>query len=201
VRYDESGAPIGLEDHVTEGESLQVQVLTKPRLQAMLRSYLREVQVIEVAAWGMFTGRMLPNATGATLATWGRIVGELRGGDSETIFRTRISVRIRVNRSRGTIPDLYQVAKLAFNHSNFAIVAHAKTVAIHVFEPVTSGIPRATLVAWFIRAKVAGDSFRLHRSADANPMIVRSKRNPITTNGIDSKTGAVPAPGKIMGEI
>lgn len=82
----------------------------KPRLEALLRIYLDEVQQIEVALFDLATDRFLDVAIGAQLDGIGDIVGQERQGLSDVDYRPLLRARVQANRSEGTVPDIYEVA-------------------------------------------------------------------------------------------
>ena len=201
MRYDVDGNPIGHVDHILDGLELLPAAMRKPRLQALLTTWLKQVQEAEDAAWQLFTLRFLDNAFGATLDQWGEMVGEHRYTDGDDFYRVRIKVRIAVNTSRGNFTSLRRVALLALGHDNFRIWAHRKHVALHVFQPPNTAATRNHLIRWFTLAKVACDGFTLYRSNDLHPMIVRSVLDSvIAPDGVSSATGLVGG-GSVMGAL
>lgn len=84
----------------------------KPNVEAFLRSYLEEIQELEEAIWFVIFGRMPDYAEGDQLDQLGKIVGQARDGASDDVFRARISVRVRINRSFGTALDVLEVLQL-----------------------------------------------------------------------------------------
>lgn len=85
----------------------------KPTLRALLSDYTDEIQLLENAIWDTITKRLLDNAADAQLDVLGRIVGEPRNGLGDPAYRVRIRVRIRINQSFGTAPDVIAVLRLA----------------------------------------------------------------------------------------
>lgn len=84
----------------------------KPRIAGLLRSWLEESQELEDAVFDMIAARFIENATGSTLRTLGRLVGQKDYGWSESDLRAAIRGRIRANRSDGTIVDVAAVIDL-----------------------------------------------------------------------------------------
>lgn len=199
MRYDDSGSPIGQESPQVEGFNLRLEILKKPNLNAVLRSYLKRVEDLETAAWSLFTGRFLDTCHGAALERWGRLVGELPGGEPEGQYRVRIRIRILVNRSEGSIPDLTRIGNMMFGHPEFIVWANRKSLDIHVFKPVTTGVTRTQIVRWFGLGKVAGESLRVWRSSTDFPLICRSVANPTPVNPMASVSVAIPNAGSMMG--
>lgn len=79
----------------------------------LVEIYLEEVQEVEDAVWRTRVSHYLADAVGEQLDTLGAIVGELRNGRDDDLYRIWIAVRIRLNRSRGTPEDIIDCIKLA----------------------------------------------------------------------------------------
>lgn len=102
-----------VKDHEEQGVALLLdQFKNKPRLEAWLRIYLRQVQLLDDATYDVMIARMIDLATGAQLDLIGKIVGERRLGRTDTEFRVFIYVRIQANRSAGTTPELLKIIEL-----------------------------------------------------------------------------------------
>jgi len=102
------------DNHVEEARRLLIgQYRGKKNIQAFLASYVRPLQDVENVLWDIVDAFMLDNAVGAQLDTLGRLVGEQRRGRSNEEFRIGIRIKIRVNRSKGRIVDIIDVASLA----------------------------------------------------------------------------------------
>lgn len=193
MRYDpETREPIGKADVITEGLQDPPAILRKPRMQALLRSWLVQVQECENAAWDLFAQRFLRDAKADQLDGWGRLVLEPRLGEADEPYRVRIRVRIAVNRSRGNLRDLRAVASLAIGHESFRFWSGSKAIVLYVFEPVATAATGPMLRAWFARAKAAGESFALVRSPSTPALRLRSKSDPIPGpgEGLGTKTNA-----------
>lgn len=98
-----------------------------PNLAALLTSFLAPVQEFENHAWFVIYGRMLEYAEGEQLNILGRIVGQPRNGVSDDVYRARISVRVRINRSFGKALDIIEMLQLltdsAFHYREFGKAA------------------------------------------------------------------------------
>lgn len=100
-------------DHVEQGLSrLLWQFKDKPRIAAWTRSYLRQVQLLEDAAWDVLIKRWIDYAEGVQLDVIGKIVGELRAGRVDAIYKTFIHARVRINRSQGSTGDVLDVFQI-----------------------------------------------------------------------------------------
>lgn len=103
-----------IEDHAEQGEALLLaQFRDRPRIKALLYSYLRRVQELEDAAFDVLVGRLIDEATGYLLEVLGRIVGQANEGswDDDT-YRLFIKARIRANQSNGHGDDVIDVLNL-----------------------------------------------------------------------------------------
>ena len=101
------------ENHVDEGLALLIMTFKgKPRIEAVLTSYLEQVQVLEDDFWEVFSNRWVDTATGIQLDRLGEIVGETRQSSSDDEYRAFIRARIRVNRSNGKMPELVSIVSL-----------------------------------------------------------------------------------------
>ena len=98
---------------VEQGRGLLLeQYQGKPRLDALLAAYTRQVQKLEDAIWSVILGRMLENAVGVQLDKIGRIVGQKRLGEPDVRYRMLIQVRIAINRSSGYPDEVINIVRL-----------------------------------------------------------------------------------------
>jgi hypothetical protein len=96
-------------DHIGQARDRVIDRWDLPRLQAILESYTTEVSELEVAIWSVIVERMLPYAVGVQLDTLGSLVGQARNGRTDDEYRIRVRVRIQINRSFGTAPQLIAI--------------------------------------------------------------------------------------------
>ncbi len=200
MKYDQDGNPVGKVDHVQEGMDLVPVRFRGTQPDALLRSYLRQIQDLENAAWALFTGRFLDNCANVMLDQWGALVKEPRLLDTDTVYRVRIRVKIAVLRSKGRNQDLYAIALLSVGHNHLRLWCYGKTVALYLFWPIDSGASRAQLVAWFTAAKVTGDRFRLYRSFDTAPLRIGASGGVIPRYGMEF-SGHRASGGRVMGGV
>lgn len=83
----------------------------KPRIAALLRAYLRQVQIIEDTVWDVLDRYTIAGADTARLDVLGRIVGQPRYWSDDEIYRSVIRGKIRANRSRGLTEDIVEVVR------------------------------------------------------------------------------------------
>lgn len=101
---------VAVTDHVERGLSNLIdQFKGRPRIEAWVRSFLKEVQALSDAAWAVLISRLLDDAVDAQLDVLGKIVGEARNGREDEVFRLFIRARVRINRSRGKSIDILEV--------------------------------------------------------------------------------------------
>jgi hypothetical protein len=103
-----------IDDYADEAEVRPIsQYQDKPRLRALILSYVNRCQELENAAWDVILKRMIDNAENAQLDTIGKIVGQQRRtGQSDAVYRIYITARIRINRSQGHADDVIDVLQL-----------------------------------------------------------------------------------------
>lgn len=101
--------------HVDDGLERQLsQFKDKPLIEAWLRSYLRQCQVLEDAIYDVILSRMIDRAVGAQQDQIGRIVGQHRQGRDDNDYRLFLRAKIRVNRSKGAVEDIFAVGAIIF---------------------------------------------------------------------------------------
>lgn len=125
-------------DHVAAGVSLLTREWsTKPRIRAVLASYLRRVQDVEDAAWDLAMVS-LDNAVGAHLNQLGVFLGEPRQSLDDEPLRTLLRARILANRSHGTGPELGAI---------LAVLAGGATTADYALDEFFPAAVKGTLEA------------------------------------------------------
>ncbi len=106
----------------------------KPRVAALLQSYLIQIQDIEDTTWAVLEIRDIDSADAARLAVLGQIVGQPNfGWDLET-YRKVVRARIRVSRSRGLTNDIIEVVRLILQP------ADGEVVRVFHYAPATMAI-------------------------------------------------------------
>ena len=118
-----------IDDYADEATTRPIsQYQDRPRLLAWILSYVNRCQELEDAAWDVILKRMIDNAENAQLDTIGKIVGQLRNGQSDSVYRIYITARIRINRSQGHADDVIDVL----------ILVEAAALAYSEYYPATS---------------------------------------------------------------
>lgn len=148
-----------IEDHADQGEALLLaQFRDRPRIKALLFSYLRRVQELEDAAFDVLVGRLIDDATGYLLEVIGRIVGQTNeGGWDDDTYRIFIKGRIRANKSNGHGDDIIDVINLV-EAADF-VLSEVYPAAMYVdFTTVTDASP---LILMELARRAKGSGVRL----------------------------------------
>lgn len=100
--------------HVETARALLIgQFKKRTVIQGFLDTYVRRVQDAENVLWDVIDKRILATAVAGQLDVIGKLVGEKRLGRTDVMYRGAIRLRVRVNRSKGRIADIIDVAMLA----------------------------------------------------------------------------------------
>ncbi len=106
----------------------------RPRVAALLRAYLRQVQNLEDCAQEVLAAFDINVADAERLAVLGRVVGTPNfGWDLET-YRAVIRAKIATNRSRGLESDITNVLRLITGNYTDPIVTHSLVPATLLVE-------------------------------------------------------------------
>lgn len=139
----------------------------KPRLEALLRSYLNRLQELEDTTWAVLESRLIDNAVDSQLDVLGKLVGQRRMGLDDDTYRLFIKARALVNRSKGRGPDIIGLCTLLFGEFNTLLVEMypasfvIETAAASPLTPALAGQVRqiARLIA---AARAAGVGSSIH---------------------------------------
>lgn len=104
--------------HITNQSDLAVarfitQFQDKPYFEALLRSYMDQLQKVEDMLWEVITYRSIKNGFGITLDKIGKIVGRPRQGLIDSDYKIALYAQILINKSTGTPPELIKIAQLS----------------------------------------------------------------------------------------
>lgn len=134
---DTDGQYLLNENHAAEAISHLIELFRNgPRNQSLLESVLSQSQELEDMLWALYYAFMVDTATGDQLDVLGRVVGETRQGRGDEDYRSAVRVRILVNSSSGTVPEMYAIAE--------GMVPSA-TVRVQEVAPMTLSIQFDTL--------------------------------------------------------
>jgi hypothetical protein len=110
---------------VEDGLSLLLpQFQESTNIKGLLRSVFEVAQGTEDGILDVFQGSGLDNATGYTLDLIGELVGVSRARLDDSTYRSAIRVRISINRSTGTIPDIISLIGLVTDNSDFDVIEY-----------------------------------------------------------------------------
>lgn len=144
-------------NHGELGLALPIWDLRQPLFNALLASYLAEVQQLEDAVWSVYIGTMLPAAVGHALDMLGGLLGEPRQGRTDDAYKTWITARVRMLHSNGTPPDLLALAR-AVLPAAVSVVLHEYypgAITVDLIGPIDS-LTASSLGTMYKRAKAAG---------------------------------------------
>lgn len=106
--------PVKILEHVKQAKArLTSMYVDRKVISGLVAAYAKQIQLLEDACWQVIEGRQLNTAVNAQLDTIGKLVGELRNGRTDTVYREFIRLRILINRSTGKLVDLLHIAKVA----------------------------------------------------------------------------------------
>lgn len=106
-----------IENHADRMAGLLIQQFREAeRMNAMVRALATTQQDAEDAIYHMASHRWLPAAYGAQLDALGDILGELRFGRSDDVYRTWLYFRIFINTSKGRPEDIIEILRFITNN-------------------------------------------------------------------------------------
>jgi hypothetical protein len=107
-------------DHVQQAlGKLITRYKNKPRFAAWVASHVRQVQLLEDAAWQVIDSRDVDTCDETRLRLIAKLVGQPVRGTLEQL-RLYVQVRILVNRSNGRIPTVLKIARLLLGDVAFS---------------------------------------------------------------------------------
>lgn len=180
------------------------------RLERDLDPVSAQVQEIEDALWAVWSGRGVSTATGHTLDLLGRIVGEDRQGEADSLYRIRIRARIQANLSDGTWDDIHRVVAIlldaqwplatvtgseiypaAFQYRVDGLVLSADQIKILTsFLRVIRGAGIELRFGWSAGPLVDAKAFAIGSTLTA-PTIVGATTLPVVTSSPFTSSGSV----------
>ncbi len=158
--------PVRETEHVERGLSRLIeQFKNKPRIEALLRSYLDEVQLLSDAIWSVIVERLVDDAVGYQLTVLSRLVGENVRLDDDERQRVLVRARVAVNRSHGNGNDILTVAELLLGDASFALTEHFPGAMVLTIEDAIAFTP-ALEQRMLEEAAAGGVRIDVHFSAD-----------------------------------
>jgi len=102
----------------------------KTNIAHFLTALVTPIQEVENALWQLYAERNVDTAIGAQLTLVGKIVGQSREGvTDDDIFRRYVRARISVNRSKGTLSNVFTVADLVLDDESLSLIWDPGVVA------------------------------------------------------------------------
>lgn len=115
--------PLAPNDVCADGVALLLeQFRGRPKLRALLCSYLDRMSDLEVAIQQVREAFDIGTAVGVQLDVIGRVVGESREGRGDDDYRRFLRVRILINQSTGTPEELLAAAELVTQPDTLTLV-------------------------------------------------------------------------------
>lgn len=126
-------------DHEDRVDRLIEQYRGLPDLEALIKSYLAQVQDLENVIFEVILERVIDNAVGVQLTVLGNIVQQPRLTPIDADFKTAINARIAINLSDSTPEDLLRVAALILTGGEEVEIREEPPgqVRITVVDPLT----------------------------------------------------------------
>lgn len=179
-------APLARTDHIQRGLSrLIAQFQEKPRIDALIRPWLRQIQRLENAAWEVINLRGIDDREGVGLDLLGAIVGRGRSGLSDEDYRLAIRAQIRINRSSGSTEDVIAVGILSLPDGTYWEYSEQYPAGILVTLPSPTLNP-SILFESLRRAKLGGVRLQLiWGPPQLNSWLILSNN----TNSVDTAHG------------
>lgn len=106
----------------------------KPRMAALLQSFINRVQELEDAAWEVLNAFNVNTCDATRLAVLGRIVGQPNFGWSTETYRCVVRAKIRANRSLSLEDDLVDVLRLALDSEERVRVSSLAPATVYVLS-------------------------------------------------------------------
>lgn len=163
------GTPTHILDHA---DRAVVRLLQQYRdgvsVPAMVRAATAPLQELEDVLWDIRLRRAIENAEGQQLDVLGAIVGQLREGRTDAVYRIWIRARMRINTGSGTPEDILQVFA-AITQGSVQLVLEEQFPAALVIKVGSESIVDPAELASLLRlAKAAGVGAVLESASSAD---------------------------------
>jgi hypothetical protein len=139
-----------------------------PNIRSLIEIYAKQIQLIEDAAFELFTERALLNASGAQLDLIGAVVGQAREGATDSEYRVLINVRIGTNISEGEIPRVISVFKL-LTGSDYVHLINLQEGSIQLMTTVDFADQDEVNLVYINMQKVVAGGVRIDHILCADP--------------------------------
>jgi hypothetical protein len=151
-------------DHEDAGAGLlSEQFKQQPKIVALLKSWLEQVQLLEDDADTLRLQRMLEHAVGVNVDILGALVGQRRGSRSDELYKIWIAARALVNRSSGKTTQLIAIAAKLCDGPVWLEEFQPATFVMHSVDPIVGadGVEIARLLK-LAKAGGVAMQFRWH---------------------------------------
>jgi hypothetical protein len=122
--------------HETDGVARLTERMRKPKISALLASWLAEVQEVERTSWDLLTKRSPATAEGVVLDILGKIVGQPRLSLTDDLYRIWISGRILANASSGRASQLLDIARKLAGEPVWLEEQYPGWCTLHARQPI-----------------------------------------------------------------
>jgi hypothetical protein len=128
-----------ISDHVERAKArLLQQFHGNPDMEALVEVIAAKGQELEDALFALIAGRALDTAEGTQLDGIGSIVGQDRGGQDDETYRSRIRVRIKINRSSGLPNELSEITSLLAEGDVHIVELYPAALRVMVYGETTN---------------------------------------------------------------
>jgi hypothetical protein len=184
-------------EHAAEAVSHLIQFFREgPRNQAVLESVMAQVQEVEDALWYMRNAFDVNTAVGEQLEFLGRRVGEGRQDRTDAQYRAAIRVRILVNMSEGTLPELLAIC-VGINPTGTYIARDLYPAAMSIEADTFDATSLAAAYRLLRAAKTCGVRLNLIAGGD-DASIGDTDADPL--GGLIGSVGDAPYAGFVMAD-
>jgi hypothetical protein len=184
-------------NHTTQAAGRVVDVLSKPKLLALLNSYTEELQEVEALFWTILRARFPDYAEGVQLDVLGRVVGEERNGRSDLRYRARIKIRILINLSYGSAPEVIRILR-TMGLAVFRLTEVGSGLRIEVLGPTDLAFEIPGVVR---EARAAGVYAYVVQATSVQPMRLTSSQVAVPTASGPLTSSQVAVPGSTPGTL
>ena len=145
-------------DHVNQAIAALFSQYRKPKIEALLTSYVIQIQEIEDALNQVGTVLDLLNASDAQLDLVGVLLNEPRAGMNDDDYRVILRGKIASSRSKGTADDLLILLRILLGSGPTFSYEEFQPAAIHITAPteLPSNVNIESVHRLMQRAKAAG---------------------------------------------
>lgn len=144
-------------DHVAKAISrLPEQLKNSAVLIALIKALLTPAQEIEDTFFALLALKSIDDATDAMLDLIGKLVGQLRNGNTDLVYRNFIRVRLAINRSRGLRSDYVKIISLIYPSAKIEVRAKQATSEVTVHGVVINAADAQALLGLLQQTHGAG---------------------------------------------